>query len=38
MSRIPAGAGRLCVVAADSGHGSVDPENAMCVAIPVEVR
>ena len=30
----PAGARKLCVVAADSGHGVINPENADCVDLP----
>ena len=33
LDRAPAGAERLCLAAADSGHGVINPENADCVAL-----
>lgn len=34
LSKAPAGARQLCVVAADSGHGVVNPENFDCTDLP----
>jgi molecular chaperone DnaK len=37
MASIPPGATKLCVVAADSAHGVVTPENFSCVEIPASL-
>ncbi|MEM9132749.1 MAG: hypothetical protein AAGE88_10425 [Actinomycetota bacterium] len=34
VASAPAGATRICVVVADSGHGVANPENADCVDLP----
>lgn len=38
LASAPAGTTQICVVAADSGHGVTNPENAECVDIPTELR
>ncbi|MEL7206652.1 MAG: hypothetical protein AAGK32_00205 [Actinomycetota bacterium] len=34
ITNAPAGATQLCVVAADSGHGVVNPDNVDCIDLP----
>lgn len=34
VANAPAGATQICVVAADSGHGVINPENAECFPLP----